>query len=211
MKVALYSRCSTSRQDHESQNRQLKEWAERHGHEYVLKSDYGSGKDFQREALKEVLTMARNNEIDTIAVLELSRIGRSINDIYQIIEELDKLGVVVILTNSNTTLSARTLEGRALLGGLALAADLEWQLLKERNKRAREQIKAKGIKLGRKRKEVSRKAIMALREQGLSVRQIAKEMQVSPATIFRRLSIKDGHLCDMSKSQEENKHTVSEV
>lgn len=200
MKLVLYSRCSTNKQDHESQIRQLEAWAAKGGHEYRLKADFGSGRDFTRQGLNEALALARAGQIEGIAVLELSRIGRSIKDIYAIAEELDRLGVKVILANSNTTLSTKTLEGRALLGGLALAADIEWMLLCERNKRAREQIRAKGIRLGRKPKDASLKAIEALRAQGLSVRQIAKEMNVSPATVFRRLSRKSGHLCDIAKA-----------
>ena len=73
-----------------------------------------------------------------------------------------------------------------MIGGLALASDIEWMLIKERNERGRASIKARGIKVGRKHKMVSLEAIKALQEKGLSLREIGKELGVSAPTIMRR-------------------------
>jgi len=85
--------------------------------------------------------MQDRKQFELIGVVELSRIGRSLGFIHKTGEELSKLGIQLVLTNSNTRLDHATLEGRALIGGLALASDIEWCLIQERNQRGRQAIK----------------------------------------------------------------------
>lgn len=188
MKVALYARCSTKKQDLESQETALKKWAAEQSHEAELYADLTvSGRKDNRKGIKDLLDAARRKEFKLVGVLELSRIGRSIGFIHRTIEELNQLGIQVVLTKNNTTLDYSSLEGRALIGGLALAADIEWMLIQERNARGRQAIKDRGIRVGRKRKDVSLTAIQALQAQGMSLRQVAQELGVSAPTILRRV------------------------
>jgi len=190
MKVAGYMRCSTTKQELESQEHQLKEWAIKNNHELILFKDYAiSGKVAERKGIDELMQRCKNKEFEGIAVIEISRFGRSIKIIYQIVEELTKLGIKIILSNSNTILDYNSLEGRALIGGLALASDIEWMLINERNKRGREKIKRDNIKVGRKDKTLSLEAIKLMNEKKMSLREIAKELNTSPATIMRRLKV----------------------
>jgi DNA invertase Pin-like site-specific DNA recombinase len=188
VKVAGYLRCSTRRQDLEGQRRSVREWASRHDHELVLfEDDHTSGRKEDRRGIEALLAAAERGEFSLVAVVELSRIGRSIGFVHQVVERLSKLGVKVALVSTGTVLDYETLEGRALIGALALAADIEWKLIQERNARGRETIKARGVKVGRKPREVSEQALAALRERGLSLREIARELKVSAATLSRRL------------------------
>jgi DNA invertase Pin-like site-specific DNA recombinase len=122
------------------------------------------------------------------------------------------LGIKVVLANSNTTLDYNTLEGRALIGGLALAADIEWMLISERNKRGRDKIKRLGIKTGRKLKEekgLSIEAVKALREKGLSMRLIGKELNSSPATIMRILhNLESEHKTNIQQSNQNTNESI---
>lgn len=186
--VAIYARCSTKKQDLESQLDALRRWAAEQGHEVREYVDLAvSGRKDARKGIQALLEAARKHEFALVGVVELSRIGRSIGFITRTVEELSGLGIKVVLTKSNTTLDYATLEGRALMGGLALAADIEWMLIQERNQRGRQAIKERGIKVGRKHKEVSLEAIRALQEKGLSLRRIAAELGVSAPTIIRRI------------------------
>lgn len=203
MKTALYSRCSTKKQDLDSQQVALRRWADQNGHSYVEFQDFAvSGRKDSRLGINTLLENARKKEVDAVAVIELSRIGRSLGFIHGVLEELSRLGIVVYLANSNTRLDVKTLEGRALVGGLALAADIEWMLIQERNRRGREAIKEKNIKVGRKRKEISDEAIKLMSEKGMSLRKIANELGVSPPTIMRRVRYNNAHLCNVSESNE---------
>jgi DNA invertase Pin-like site-specific DNA recombinase len=108
------------------------------------------------------------------------------------VKELADLKIPIVLVNSGISIDYNTLEGSATINALAMAADIEWRLISDRNKRGREKIARDNIKVGRKHKEVSEQAMLALRDKGLSLRQIAKELGVSAPTIMRRY--KDGHL-----------------
>jgi site-specific DNA recombinase len=189
LKIVIYARVSTKKQDLDNMLRSLNVWKEKNDHELVkIYSDFAvSGRKDDRKAIQELLKDARNGLFELVAVTELSRIGRSIGFIHRTIEELHSLGIKIVLTNSNTILDYGSLEGRALIGGLSLASDIEWMLIKERNERGRASIKARGIKVGRKHKVVSIEAIKALQDKGLSLRQIAKELGVSAPTIMRRV------------------------
>jgi len=193
MKALGKIRCSTSKQDLESQKFALQKWADSNNHEIEFSEEFAvSGrKDLeQRKEMKKMIERLKGGEFDCLVVVEISRLGRSIKMIYDLVEELSKAGVTIILANSNTRLDYDTLEGRALIGGLALASDIEWMLISERNKRGREKIKREGIKVGRKRSEdgsVSLEAVLHLKSKGYGYRKIAKEMNTSIATISRML------------------------
>lgn len=205
MKVAGYIRCSTTKQDLESQEHSLIEWAEKNEHTITIFKDYAiSGKIEARKGIDELMQRCRAHEFEAVAVLEISRFGRSIKIIYQIVEELSKLGIKIILSNSNTTLDYNSLEGRALIGGLSLAADIEWLLLNERNKRGREKIKREHIKVGRKpseQKSINLDAVLTLRAQGKGIRETARLLCTSAPTILRILErYEDGHKRNVTKT-----------
>lgn len=188
MLVAAYHRTSTRKQDLEGQRRATREWASKHGHDLtVFEDDHTSGRRTDRAGIESVIAAAERGEFSLLAVTELSRIGRSVGFIYSTVERLAKHGVSLVLVNSSTVLSLNTLEARALLGALALACDVEWMLLSERNTRARETMKQRGIRGGRKKHDVSEAAILALREKGWSSRRIARELGTSHPTVVRRL------------------------
>jgi DNA invertase Pin-like site-specific DNA recombinase len=132
----------------------------------LFEDDHVSGRRADRGGVEEMLAAAERGEFALVAVAELSRIGRSIAFVHAAVERLTKAGVRIALVSTGTILDAKTLEGKALLGALALASEVEWHLIQERNARGRETIKARGVKVGRKPREVSEAAVAALREKG---------------------------------------------
>lgn len=205
MKVGLYARCSTKKQDLTSQLDQLMNWANLNGHDYIPFKDFAvSGKRDSRKGINALLTAARAGDIDAVAVIEISRIGRSIKFIYGLVEELNHLGVKLFLAGTNTQVDYDTVEGSAMVGALALAADIEWKLIRERNKRGRDTIKSKGIKVGRKNKSVSLEAVQLLRGAGKSYREIGVELNCSAATIMRVVhKAEESLLEDMEELEED--------
>jgi DNA invertase Pin-like site-specific DNA recombinase len=188
LKVGAYLRTSTRKQDLEGQRRSISEWASRQKHDLRLfEDDHVSGRRTDRQGIEKLLDAADRGEVSLVAVVELSRLGRSIGFVHQTVERLSQKGVKVVLVNTGTVVDATTLEGKALIGALALAAEIEWHLIQERNARGRATIKARGVRVGPKALEVSTTALLALREKGLTVREIAQELKVSPATVTRRL------------------------
>ncbi len=207
---AGYIRCSTTRQDLESQEHILKDWAEKNKQEIILYKDFAvSGKTTEREGIDKLLIDAENKLFDGVVVVELSRIGRSIGFIHNTIERLSKLGIKVILAQTNTELNSNSVEGVALLGGLALASAVELKLIEERNKRGRDKIKRDKIKVGRKPAEereknpVNLQAVLSFREQGKSIRKTAELLNTSAPTIMRMLRRYDnGHKRNVTQSNQ---------
>jgi len=200
MKLAItYSRCSTKKQDLETQNKRLFDWGNNYDKHIHYQDLAISGKKDSRKGVNDLIKFCQSSEIEVydeiyVGVVELSRIGRSISFIHRTIETLSKLNIKIVLVNSGSILDYKSLEGRALIGGLALASDIEWMLISERNQRGRDRIKTDGIKVGRKKNDISIEAIKALQEKInprtdklYSLRDIAKELNSSPATIMRRI------------------------
>lgn len=193
MKVAIsYSRCSTKKQDLESQNARLYAWGAGFDKHVHFEDMAISGRKDSREGVERLMAYVKTLDLVQdeilVGVVELSRIGRSIGFITSTIKTLRDMGIKVVLVNTNTTIDYNSLEGSAMINALAMAADIEWRLIKDRNERGREKIKQDNIKVGRKHKEVSDAAIQALKEKGMSLREIAKELGVSAPTIMRRMN-----------------------
>lgn len=193
MKVAGKVRCSTNKQDLESQRFALTEWAKKNNHSIVLFEEFAVSAHKaveEREGMNRLMQSLESKEFEALAVVEISRLGRNIKDIYNIVDKLTKLGIKIILVNSNTTLDYNTLEGKALIGGLALASEIEWCLIQERNKRGRDKIKREKIKVGRKPSEekgINLQAVLELRKQGKGIRETARLLNTSAPTIMRML------------------------
>lgn len=205
MKAGLYSRCSTKKQDLDSQNKVLLDWCIKEKHEYVLYQDIAiSGKKDSREGINKLMQNAREKKFDMVGVVELSRIGRSIGFICSTIKELSDLNIPLVLVNTNTKIDYKTLEGSALVNALAMAADIEWRLISDRNARGRAKIRDEGIKVGRKHKDISQEAVRLMNEKGMSLRQIAKELGVSAPTIMRLKRYINEHLCNVTQSNQKS-------
>jgi putative DNA-invertase from lambdoid prophage Rac len=130
-RAALYSRVSTNDQHTLSmQSRNMREYAARRGWSIAIEvREVGSGAA-QREAREKLLDAARRREIDVVVVWRLDRWGRSVTDLLATLQELEHLGVgFVSLTEA---LDLTTPSGRAMAGLLAVFAEFEREILRER-------------------------------------------------------------------------------
>src|SRR5262249_20225795 len=87
--VAIYCRVSTDDQSCERQERDLRAFARRAGHRIVgVFKETASGAKNDRIQRKKVMALAQTREIDAILVTELSRWGRSTQDLVQTLDDL---------------------------------------------------------------------------------------------------------------------------
>jgi DNA invertase Pin-like site-specific DNA recombinase len=90
---------------------------------------------------------------DTLVVWRLDRLGRSLNHLIKVIDELGKLGVQFqSLTENLDTTSAG---GRLVFHIMAALAEFERALISERTKAGMQAAKARGVHVGRPRKKLS--------------------------------------------------------
>ena len=145
-----------------------------------------SGVDAGRPALKACLEYLR--EGDTLLVTKLDRLARSTPDLYRIISDLAERGVSFkVIDDPSIDTTSRT--GK-LMGILALIAEFENDIRRERQQDGINKAKAKGVRFGPKpilTAEVVQK-IKELRADGLTVPEIIRRMKLSKASIYRALA-----------------------
>src|SRR6188768_4206387 len=136
-----------------------------------------SGVDAGRPALNACLEYLR--EGDTLLVTKLDRLARSTPDLYRIISDLAERGVSFkVIDDPSIDTTSRT--GK-LMGVLALIAEFENDIRRERQQDGINKAKAKGVRFGPKpilTAEVVQK-IKELREEGLTVSEIIRRMNLS--------------------------------
>jgi len=177
-RVGLYARVSKhDQQTLPLQMSAMRAYAAHRGWRIVLRiEDVGSGAS-ERPRRERLLEAARRREIDAVLVWRLDRWGRSLADLVVTLQELSALGVGFVSLTEALDLTTPT--GRAMAGLLAVFAEFEREILRERVKAGLAQARQKGRQLGRPRSA-------ALLEP--QVRQLLAQ-KLSQAEIARRLSI----------------------
>lgn len=190
MEIALYARVSThDQQTLPMQLKAMREYAKKR--KWKIKheiQEIGSGAK-TRPMREELLKQARRRQIDAIVVWRLDRWGRSVSDLIGTIRELTDIGVgFVSLTEA---LDLTTPAGKAMAGMLAVFAEFERDILRERVKagiaHAREQGKAHGRPptAATKKDEVKK-----LHKKGLNNSEIARKLKIGRSSVIRLLNDK---------------------
>ncbi len=188
MRAGLYARVSThDQQTLPMQISAMSDYAVHRDWEIVREvSEVASGAKL-RPQREEIMKAARRREIDVIVVWRLDRWGRSVTDLLSSLNELQELGVgFVSLTEA---LDMTTASGRALAGMLAVFAEFEREILRDRVKAGIAQARKEGRPHGRpptaRRKS---KKVWALAEDGMRPGHIAKKLGISRTSVRRILA-----------------------
>src|SRR5664280_1078085 len=189
-RAGLYARVSTNDQQAiPLQIRALREYAARRGWTIALQvKEVGPGTS-QRELRERVLDAARRREIDVVLVWRLDRWGRSVTDLLATLQELEHLGVgFVSLTEA---LDLTTPAGRAMAGLLAIFAEFEREVLRERTRAGLAHARENGKRLGRPATAaVHAIEIQKLYRASVSKSEIARRLEVGRSSVRRILTVK---------------------
>ncbi len=181
MSLVGYARVSSTGQDYSTQIANL----EAAGVTKVF-SEKRSGLDGSRPELKRCLEYLR--EGDTLVVTKLDRLARSTSDLYRTVAALEEKGVAFkVLDDELVDTTTRT--GKLVMGILALIAEFEADIRRERQMEGIAKAKAEGRMGGRPKlvtKEVEQK-ITELRQDGMSIRAIGAAIGLSKATVQKVL------------------------
>ena len=144
-----------------------------------------SGAKASREGLKLALDILREN--DTLVVWKLDRLGRSVKDLVTIVCDLEQRGVHFISLTDQIDTS--TTAGRFFFHVMASLAQMERDLTIERTRAGLEAARLQGRTGGRKRKMTDSKinAAKRLLKDGISPKEVAKNLGVSIPTLYRWL------------------------
>jgi DNA invertase Pin-like site-specific DNA recombinase len=165
----------------------MHDYAERRGWTIVASiEDVGSGAK-ERPKRQELIKLAKRRQLDVILVWRLDRWGRSLSDLTTSLRDLLAIGVEFASVTEGLDLSTPT--GRAMAGMLGVFAEFERDILRERVLAGLAAAKKKGTQLGRPRiaDKVSDK-IRELAAEGLNKSQIAKQLNIGRASVFRALA-----------------------
>ena len=190
-RVGLYARVST--QDQQTiplQTRAMREYAARRGWTITLQvKEVGSGAA-QRERREQLLEAARRREIDVVLVWRLDRWGRSVTDLLATLQELEHLGVgFVSLTEA---LDLTTPAGRAMAGLLAVFAEFEREILRDRVRAGLAQARRNGQRLGRPlTAALHSDQVQKLYRAGISKAEIARRLKIGRTSVRRILATKE--------------------
>src|SRR5690349_8595169 len=187
MKAALYSRVSThDQQTLPLQQKAMRKYAKKRGWTIALQiKEVGSGAKIrpEREAL---LKAVRRREVDVVIVWRLDRWGRSLADLVATLKELSDLGVGFVSLNEAIDLT--TPSGRALAGMLAVFAEFERDILRERVKAGIAQARERGKPHGRPPTAAKQAAeVKRLFEKGVSKSEIARRLKIGRTSVIRIL------------------------
>jgi putative DNA-invertase from lambdoid prophage Rac len=190
LRVGLYARVSThDQQTLPLQIRTLREYAAKRGWRIVAQiKEVGSGAA-QRELRATLIAAARRREIDVVLVWRLDRWGRSVADLVSTLQELQHLGVgFVSLTEA---LDLTTPAGRAMAGLLAVFAEFERDILRERVRAGLVHARQQGKQLGRPPSVVHNATVVwTLCRQGISKSEIARRLKIGRTSVRRLLAEK---------------------
>jgi DNA invertase Pin-like site-specific DNA recombinase len=189
-RAGLYARVSTNdQQTLPMQSRTMREYAARRGWTIALQvREVGSGAA-KREARERILEAARRRDIDVVLVWRLDRWGRSVTDLLATLQELEHLGVgFVSLTEA---LDLTTPAGRAMAGLLAIFAEFEREILRERTQAGLAHARQNGQRLGRPiTAGLQASEIRRLHRIGVAKAEIARRLHVGRTSVRRILAAK---------------------
>ena len=183
-----YCRVSTADQSCDRQERDLRAFAKRAGFEIVaVFKETASGAKNDRAERNKVMALARARKIDAILVTELSRWGRSTQDLVQTLDDLHGWKVSV-LAQTGLSYDLGTASGKLMRTIMAGLADFERDLIRERVKSGLQAAKARGVVLGRKEgqrpSDKKAKKVLDLHRDGLSYRLIGRNVGLSKNTVM---------------------------
>jgi putative DNA-invertase from lambdoid prophage Rac len=187
MNIAIYARVSTSDQDCSMQLRELRDYAGRQGwqvfQEYV--DDGISGAKATRPALDRLMSDAAQKRFDAVVVWKIDRFGRSVGQLVQNVQLLDKTyGVRFIAITQGIDTDQRNPTGKLLLHILAALAEFERETILERVHAGIAAAKANGTHCGRPLRTFRRDEAARLRNEGMSWRAIAAKLDVPVSTLM---------------------------
>ncbi len=191
LRVGLYARVSThDQQTLPMQLSTMREYAKTRGWTITVEvKDVGSGAT-TRPDRERLLDSARRREIDCVLVWRLDRWGRSVVDLVTTLQELAALGVGFV--SLSEALDLTTPSGRALAGMLAVFAEFERDILKDRVKAGIAQAKKEGRPHGRPKTAAKLVTEMKqLKKEGVSKREISRRLNVSRTSVIRLLRTKE--------------------
>lgn len=150
-------------------------------------SDRASGIRERRPGLDALMKAARRGEFDVVAVWRFDRFARSVKQLVLALEEFRALKIDFV--SHQEAVDTSTPIGKAMFTVIGAMAELERNIIRERVMAGLEYARQHGTKsgkpVGRPKAVFSRDEVLRLRAQGVSLREIARRVGTSVASVRR--------------------------
>ena len=192
-KVIGYLRVSTGNQDLEKNKADILKYAnsQKLGNVDFVEEVVSGKVSWKQRKIKEVIDSLVKD--DWLIVAELSRLGRSMLEVVEIISELKRKEVNIHAIKNNWTLNG-SIESKILLMAFSMASEIERDLLSARTKEALRVRKASGVKLGRpkgpgkSKLDEHKDEIIALLRDGVPKKRVANKYNTSIVNLYNWIS-----------------------
>lgn len=190
MTTYFYIRVSTDQQNCANQRFELDTFAQKNNIrvDECIEETISSRKPLQQRKLGKLLDKIGNSDI--IITTEISRLGRSVVEIFNILQVCLEKGCEIITLKENFHLKA-DISSKVLAFAFGISAEIERQMISQRTKESLKRLKNEGKHLGRPYGTTYRKLknkhskIVELLEKNVSKNQIAKLMGCTWQTLHR--------------------------
>jgi DNA invertase Pin-like site-specific DNA recombinase len=192
-----YIRVSTDKQETENQRYEILKYANQKklGNVEFVEETVSGRKSWKDRKIGELVEKLSKG--DVLIVTELSRLGRSMLEIMELLSILLRKGVELHVVKSNQVLKD-DLQSKVFAMAFSIAAEIERELISQRTKEALQRRKAEGKPLGRPKGSYSSKLdqykdqIEEFRRKGVSISAIAKILGVPYTTLWNYLKRREG-------------------
>ncbi len=193
-KVIGYIRVSTADQNVEKNQNDILRFANHKEFKQKVEfvSEHVSGaKSWKNRKLAEVVENMQSG--DVLIVPELSRLGRSLVEVLEVLNILTAKQVKVYSVKENFQLNGEDMQSKVMRTMLGLFAEIERDLIRARTKEGLAAARAKGAILGRpkgigkSKLDEYKPEILALLKNGSTRSFIARRYNVTPATVHNWL------------------------
>ena len=192
-RIAIYARVSTDKQSTENQLLELRDLCNKLGYtivqEYTDNGISGAKSRDGRPALDLLLKDATRRKFDMVMCWSIDRLGRSLQNLVEILNELQALKIDLYFQQQGMDTS--TPSGRMIFSVFGAIGEFERNLIRERVIAGQQRAKANGVKLGRptKMNDGMRSAVKILREKGMGIKQISRELQIGVGTVYSVMQV----------------------
>lgn len=192
MKTLAYLRVSTDRQDLNAQKLAILNFAQREGIMIDAFVEITASASKAHKARRPHELMNQLDRGDQLIVSELSRLGRSLGQVIEIVDTLVKRQIAFVAIKERIRFEGQQdMQTKVMVTLFALFAEVEHDLISERTKEGLIKARASGKKLGRPKGALSQSRlngkeaeIQAFLEKGVSKTAIAKIIGVSRTTLY---------------------------
>ncbi|BEG58317.1 Site-specific recombinase, resolvase family [Helicobacter heilmannii] len=191
-RVFAYIRVSTEKQDMHSQDHAIECYAQQHrlSIDEKIAIEISATKTQAKRRIEELKAKLQKGGL--LIATEISRLGRTMHEIINLLLELDKRGIKFVFIRQPELSNCNSATSKLLLAIYAYLAEAERELISERTKAGLQALKAKGKKLGWQKGRLRKHPqydphldyIRVLRAKGLGYMAIYKMLDVPTKGVY---------------------------